>query len=57
MEIKMNQKGYIENVLEKFGMKESKPVSTPMDSNVELKKDMNESENQNIDLPSRELVG
>ena len=57
MEIKMNQKVYIENMLEKFGMKESKPVSTPMDCNVKLKKAINESENQNKDLPFRELVG
>jgi len=36
--ISMCQKGYIEEILVKFGMSESKPVSTPMDCSVKLKK-------------------
>lgn len=32
----MHQKGYIEDILRRFGMTESKPVGTPMDSNVKL---------------------
>lgn len=34
----LHQKGYIENMLKKFGMADANPVSTPADTSVKLKK-------------------
>jgi len=37
--IKLGQKRYIEYILTRFGMENSKPVNMPLDSNTKLTKD------------------
>ena len=37
--IKLSQKRYIENILERFGMQDARPVATPMDPNTKLVKE------------------
>ncbi|KMQ88472.1 retrovirus-related gag-pol polyprotein [Lasius niger] len=55
--ILMSQEGYINDILSRFGMEDSKPVSTPLDCSVKLKKDVCCSTVQEKDLPYRELIG
>ena len=55
--IAMQQRGYIRDVLERFRMTDSKPVSTPMDVNVKLIKADRDSNVEDTKLPFRELVG
>ncbi len=38
--ITLSQERYIENLLDKFGMADCRPVSTPMDANAKLDKSM-----------------
>lgn len=53
--ISMQQRGYLNDLLNRFGMLDSKPVSTPMDPSVKLtKQDRTE---EDCKLPYRELVG
>ena len=42
--LKIKQSKYIENMCERFGLTEAKPVHTPMDPKVVLKKAINNSE-------------
>lgn len=53
--IYLDQKKYIQQVLEKYGMLDSKPVKTPMDLNAKFQK----SEETNIlhDIPYQEIIG
>lgn len=59
--IKLTQKKYVTDLLEKFGMSNSKSVSTPLNPNEKLTKDMGpKSENEREEMkrkPYRELVG
>jgi hypothetical protein len=56
-----NQSKYIENVLERFNMKDCKPVSTPINSSVKLTKDMSPKTEEEISemtsIPYRSAVG
>ena len=54
--IAMNQKGYIKELLDRFGMAECKPVTTPFDINVTLMKPEEDSTTEEKKLPYRELV-
>lgn len=56
-QITMSQEGYIKDILDRFRMAESKPVSTPLDCSIKLKKDVCCSTVPNRDLPYRELIG
>src|SRR3954469_10006122 len=38
--IRINQSKYIDDILERFGMADCKPVATPMDTSIKLSKDM-----------------
>ncbi|GAB1867410.1 Reverse transcriptase Ty1/copia-type domain-containing protein [Camponotus japonicus] len=54
--IKMNQKGYINDILKRFGMVDSRPVSTPIDLGLKLKRiETQTAEERN--LPYRKLIG
>lgn len=53
----MHQKGYIRDLLERFGMIDSKPVNTPMDVNVKLTKLEQDPSIEEKRLPFRELIG
>lgn len=55
--IKMSQTGYIRDILERFGMSDSKPVSTPLDPGVKLQKSKSEPSSEESSFPYRELVG
>ena len=55
--ISLRQKGYILDVLKKFGMADSKSVSTPMDIGVKLTHPEGAMEKKYAELPYRELVG
>lgn len=54
--VKMCQQGYTQELLQKFGMSESNPVATPIETGVKLVKNQQPSE-QDQKLPYRELVG
>lgn len=54
--IVLQQTGYIHDLLIRFGMKDSKPVSTSMDVNVKLIKPDQMSEEEDDCVPYRELV-
>lgn len=52
--ITINQRNYIENLINKFNMSEAKGCSTPVDVNVQLRKNYQETV---INFPYREAVG
>ena len=56
-----NQSKYIENVLERFSMKDCKPVSTPINSGTKLTKEMSPTTAEEISemnvIPYRSAVG
>lgn len=52
--ITLSQSQYLQNVLKKFGMEDSKPKSTPMEKSLHLEKG---DENNCSKCPYRELVG
>ena len=55
-QISMSQRGYILELLERFGMSNCKPVATPIDAGSKLKK--SETSSSEVDkLPYRELIG
>lgn len=54
--ISMNQSGYIQDILGRFGMSNANPVSTPLDANVKLVPST-EGGSGRESLPYRELVG
>jgi len=51
-----NQKRYINEILQRFGMEQCNPVSTPMDVNVKLTKSKEDPSEEVRNLPYRELV-
>lgn len=56
--ISINQSAYLKSVLKRFGMLDSKPVSTPIDMNFNqdiLKRDISES--QEIEKQCRQIIG
>lgn len=56
--IKMNQKGYLNDILERFGMIDAKPVSTPIEPGTKLKRNDDKLIIEKFkNLPYRELVG
>jgi len=55
--ITLTQKGYICELLKRFGMTDCNPVSTSFDSNVKLNKGVNKSTLHDQALPYRELIG
>ena len=54
--ITMNQRGYIDDLLKRFGMVDSKPVATPMSQGTNLARN-EKIESTQVDVPYRELVG
>jgi hypothetical protein len=55
-QVTMHQRGYVADVLERFGMSECKPVGTPVDLGTKLKTNGEQTE-EDLKLPYRELVG
>src|SRR5436190_19055105 len=45
-QIKINQQPFVTELLKKFNMQDSKPVSTPMETNFKLKNEINSNENR-----------
>lgn len=56
-EMKICQTGYINEVLERFGMSECRPVSTPMEPGTKLQKEDEKSDEKAESFPYRQLVG
>ena len=54
--LEISQTAYIEEVLKKFGMQNSKPAVTPMDLGTKLKK-VEESSEEDSSYPFREFIG
>ncbi|XP_051156201.1 uncharacterized protein LOC127278509 [Leptopilina boulardi] len=55
--LEMSQSGYIETVLKRFGMENSRPVSTPLVPGLKLQK-IDQSETGELEtFPFRELIG
>jgi len=52
----LNQKGYINDLLERFGMSQSNLVGTPMELGTKLRKS-EEASLEHTNLPYQELVG
>ena len=52
----INQQGYITRILNRFGMEECKPVTSPMENATQLIK-LNEEKNEEKRFPYREAVG
>ena len=52
----MHQRGYVNDVLTRFGMAECKPVATPVDPGSKLTKNKVQS-SEDLELPYRELLG
>lgn len=56
--ISIDQKRYINLVLNRFGMAECNPISTPMDVNTKYSRDMDDDGNKNKEkIPYREAIG
>lgn len=55
--VTMNQNEYIKDILNRFGMENSKPVATPLDCGIKLKKGEGCPTVRDKDLPFRELIG
>lgn len=56
-QIRLNQKTFIYEILNKFGMSESNLVSTPMGPNTKLSKPTDKGTSEEEKLPYRELIG
>lgn len=56
-EITIRQRGYIHDVLERFGMTECKPVSTPLEPGLKLERSELETSDKTFEAPYRELIG
>ena len=54
--VKLHQRGYIRELLSRFGMGDCNPISTPVDANFRLMKNELQSP-EDLKLPYRELVG
>lgn len=56
--VTISQKGYLLDVLNKFGMSECRPVATPMEPGVKLSANgSTEDESKGTSVPYRELIG
>lgn len=55
--VKISQKKYIKEILQRFGMEDSKPVSTPMDPNSNLEKPKVKNEEIMKKYPYQNLIG
>jgi len=55
--IAMCQSAYIKEILHRFGMTESKPVATPIEPGIKLKKDNQSHGDDKEDRPYKQLVG
>lgn len=55
--IKICQKGYVDEILERFGMNECRPVNTPMEPGTKLQKEEGKSGEPAESVPYRQLVG
>lgn len=55
--VTMHQRGYVSDILERFGISKSNLVDTPLDPNVKLVKLNEDSTEEEKRLPYRELVG
>ncbi|KAK2578251.1 hypothetical protein KPH14_001397 [Odynerus spinipes] len=55
--IQLHQQRYIEDLLDHFGMKDCKPVSTPLELGVKLQKECEDTGEDNKEFPFRELMG
>lgn len=55
--IKICQSGYIRDILDRFRMSDSKPVSTPLDPGTKLVKNEEEPNTEEKEFPYQELVG
>lgn len=53
----MSQRGYINDILNRFGMKDSKPVAIPLDCNYKLVKGENGPDVRAENLSYRKLIG
>jgi len=56
-EIIIKQKGYIHKVLDRFGMLECKPISTPLELGLKLDRGEVVANDESSELPYHELVG
>lgn len=56
-EVTMHQRGYIDDILKRFGMSDCNPVSTPVDTCVKLTKKDKRSDKEKTSFLYRELVG
>ena len=55
--IELSQSGYVDEMLNRFGMENCNPVSSPLDQNPKLNREVEESSKDEADLPYRELLG
>lgn len=59
--IQISQKKYIQELIERFGMSQCKPASTPLPSGIKLSKEMklnsNDEKREMKDKPYKELIG
>lgn len=55
--IQLHQRGYINDILSRFGMSECKPAFTPLESNAELNSASEIARQTDRNLPFRELMG
>ena len=55
--IMMSQRGYICDMLNRFGMSDSRPVATPIDISTKLKQSKNQTNDTEEKIPYRELIG
>jgi len=55
--IELSQSGYVDEMLNRFGMENCNPVSSPLDQNPKLNREVEESSKNEADLPYRELLG
>lgn len=57
----LDQEAYVEDILKRFNMAECKPISTPLDTNQKLSREMEPQEQKEIDdmrkIPYKEAVG
>lgn len=53
----IHQRGFILDVLARFGMTDCKAVSTPMDVNTKLSRNTSPGDEEQMTVPYRELVG
>lgn len=55
--IELDQTVYIEEVLKRFGMSESKPIGNPSDTSIKLTANMEVNDNKNDVIPYQQAIG